>query len=94
MTLTPKQFEVLSFIDEQRSEKGLSPTLAEIGRRFGVSKITAYEHVCELVRKGALKREQGQARSLELLPDGREAMCSGKVRHRPPASLEDLRGTL
>lgn len=60
---TPRQLEVVEFIREFRDEKGISPTLEEIAERFGVSKITAYGHINQLERKGAIKREKYRARS-------------------------------
>lgn len=67
VTLTPRQFEVLSFIDAYIRENGFAPTLVEIAGEWGVSKVTAYEHVDELVKKGVLERTPNVARGLRIL---------------------------
>ena len=67
MYFTEKQLRIMEFIQQFREERGISPTLDEIASNFGVTKITVYEHVHQLARKGALKREKFRARSIELL---------------------------
>jgi repressor LexA len=67
MYFTEKQLRILEFIQQFRAERGISPTLEEIAETFGVTKITIYEHINQLERKGALKREKFRARSIELL---------------------------
>ncbi len=67
MYFTEKQLNIMEFIQQFRAERGISPTLEEIAEYFGVTKITIYEHINQLERKGALKREKFRARSIELL---------------------------
>lgn len=67
MYFTEKQLRIMQFIQMFRQERGISPTLEEIAENFGVTKITIYEHINQLERKGALKREKFRARSIELL---------------------------
>lgn len=67
MYFTEKQLRIMEFIQEFRAERGISPTLEEIAANFNVTKITIYEHINQLERKGALKREKFRARSIELL---------------------------
>ena len=67
MYFTEKQLKIMEFIQQFRAERGISPTLEEIAEYFGVTKITIYEHINQLERKGALKREKFRARSIELL---------------------------
>jgi repressor LexA len=64
---TEKQLKIMEFIQQFRAERGISPTLEEIARHFGVTKITIYEHINQLERKGAIKREKFRARSIEIL---------------------------
>ncbi|MFO0984083.1 MAG: transcriptional repressor LexA [Planctomycetota bacterium] len=66
MFFTEKQLRILNFIRDFRDQHGISPTLEELARHFGVSKITVYEHVCALEKKGALRRARNMARSIEL----------------------------
>jgi repressor LexA len=67
MYFTEKQLRIMEFIQQFRAERGISPTLEEIAGNFSVTKITIYEHINQLERKGALKREKFRARSIELL---------------------------
>ena len=68
MNLTPKQLEIVNFIVDYRDRKGLAPTLEEIARELGVSKITIYEHVAQLEKKGAITKQKYQSRSLTVSP--------------------------
>jgi repressor LexA len=67
MFFTEKQLRIMKFIQQFRSDKGISPTMAEIATKLGVTKITVYDHLNQLERKGALKRERFRARSIEPL---------------------------
>jgi len=74
MNLTPKQQRILTFIRDSRLTRGYSPTLQELADEMNVSKVTVFEHVEALIKKGALRRDANKARSLELtanclLPD-------------------------
>ena len=72
--LTPKQLKILTLIRETRTTRGYSPTMQELADELGVSKVTVFEHVEALIKKGALTRDPNKARSLEIaaslrLPD-------------------------
>ncbi|MCA9292617.1 MAG: transcriptional repressor LexA [Phycisphaerales bacterium] len=74
MNLTPRQLKIMQLIRESRLERGYSPTMQELAAELSVSKVTVFEHVEALIRKGALKREANKARSLSIadgvsLPD-------------------------
>jgi repressor LexA len=73
MNLTPKQLKILKLIRESRLTRGYSPTMQELADELGVSKVTVFEHVETLIKKGALKRDPNKARSLSIcdaaLPD-------------------------
>lgn len=106
MNLTPKQLKILTRIRDFRLTRGLSPTMQELADELGVSKVTVFEHVEALIRKGALHREPNKARSLELtdevdLPDERRTrlplvgtIAAGSpieaVEDREHLDLEDL----
>jgi len=66
MNLTPKQLEVLELIRNCQTENGYSPTMQELAEHIGVSKVTVFERVEALIRKGALTREANKARSLSI----------------------------
>lgn len=69
MNLTPKQLAILTRIRDLRIARGYSPTMQELADELGVSKVTVFEHVEALIKKGALVRQANKARSLELSPD-------------------------
>ena len=66
MNLTPKQLKILQLIRDWRVRRGYSPTMQELADEIGVSKVTAFEHVEALIKKGALVREPNKARSLSI----------------------------
>lgn len=68
MNLTPRQLEVLQHVVRFRNKNGYSPTLAELAEQLGISKVTVFEHIVALEKKGALRRDKHKARSLELNP--------------------------
>lgn len=68
LNLTPKQRKILLLIRDSRLRLGYSPTMQELADELGVSKVTVFEHVEALIRKGALRRDPNKARSLELAP--------------------------
>ena len=69
LKLTPKQQKILLLIRDCQLTRGYSPTLQELADDLGVTKVTVFEHVGALVKKGALRRDPNKARSLELSPE-------------------------
>lgn len=67
MGLTRKQAEVLAFIRGFIADQGFAPTLEEIGGHFGVSPVTAREHVKALEAQGIIRTERNRARSIVIL---------------------------
>ena len=68
MKLTKKQLAVLEFIEKFEEEKGYSPSYREIMAGLELSSVSAVaEHIDNLVRKGVLRKNSGEARSLEVL---------------------------
>lgn len=65
-SLTPKQLRVLTFIRDYTHARGYAPTMQELADEFGVSKVTVFEHISALQKKGCLKRLRHKARSLQL----------------------------
>lgn len=68
-TLTPRQLQILTMIRDGRRRNGYSPTLQEMADQLKISKITVFEHVEALIRKGLLTRASHRARSLEVTAD-------------------------
>ena len=64
-TVTPRQLEILRFIRDFRSRHGYSPSMQEIGDHLDLTKVTVFEHVGALEKKGLLHRGlKHSARSL------------------------------
>ena len=66
--LTPKKFRILSLIRDYQRKHGYSPTMQELADTLGVTKVTVFEHVLGLDKRGLLNRSKHRARSLELSP--------------------------
>jgi repressor LexA len=65
--LTLRQRQILDFYRAYSAENGISPTLEEVARHFGVNKVTIFGHVSELERKGILfKAARGVSRGLQI----------------------------
>ena len=67
--LTPRQLDIATRIRDYRIAHGYSPTLQELADSLGVSKVTVFEHVGALVKKGVLVRDANKARSLAIAED-------------------------
>ena len=66
MNLTPRQLRILQLVRDHRVVHGYSPTMQELADALGISKVTVFEHVEALIKKGALRREANKARSLSI----------------------------
>jgi repressor LexA len=66
--LTPKQLRILKLIRDYQRKHGYSPTMQELADVLNVTKVTVFEHVSGLEKKGLLRRSKHRARSLELTP--------------------------
>ena len=68
--VTPRQLEVLRFLRAFRERSGYSPTMQEIGDHLDLTKVTVFEHIAALEKKGTLSRgAKHKARSLRVNPD-------------------------
>lgn len=66
--LTKKQMLIIEFINDYTANHNVSPTYREIMTALGLSSVSAVaEHIDNLVKKGALKKIPGAARSLEVI---------------------------
>jgi repressor LexA len=67
-TLTDRQKEILSFIEQFRGENGYPPTLREIGRKFDISSTFGVKrHLDALVKKGYIAIESNASRGISYL---------------------------
>jgi len=71
MNLTPRQLDVIVAVRNYRHLNGYAPTMQELADQLGTSKVTIFEHVGALERKGAIRRDKHKARSLEIIGEGR-----------------------
>ena len=64
-TLTSRQQEVLSFIEDSISSRGFPPTLREIGEHLGIKSTNGVnDHLKALTRKGFLRRNSMKSRGM------------------------------
>ena len=69
-TVTHRQMEILMFVLEYCDRHVYSPTMQEIGNHLHVSRVTVFEHIGALEKKGLLLRgRKHNARSLQLSDD-------------------------
>lgn len=64
--MTERQREVFEFIKRFQAERGLPPSLREIGEHFGITLRAVQDHLAALERKGVLRRLPGRSRGLVL----------------------------
>ena len=90
--LTRRQRDILRFFEEYSAAQGISPTLEEIARHFGLNKVTIFGHVAELERKGCLRRAApGISRGLQIV---RDPPASGRARATSSAAELRILGTI
>ncbi len=68
MSLTDRQQEILDYIRLRIREKGVPPSVREIGDRFGIRSTNGvHGFLRALEKKGAITRDRGLARSIEVM---------------------------
>src|SRR5438309_6965771 len=79
--LTPRQRQVLEFVDIEVRKRGYPPSVREIGEAVGLSSSsTVHAHLAALQDKGYLRRDPTKPRALEL---HFEAGSGASVERRP-----------
>ena len=83
-TYTVKQQQVLEIVRDMLVDRGLAPTLEEIGGQMGgISRVAVLDHLRALERKGAIRRKARESRAIEIIdPD-----------YTPPKGIP-LKGTI
>ena len=69
--LTARQREVLDYVNRYITEIGYPPTYREIGNTFGFSYKAANDHIIAIEKKGYIRREDGNARTIRIAPFAR-----------------------
>jgi repressor LexA len=82
--VTERQRDILNFIREFQSERGVTPTHREICDRFGFSSYgTVYKHLSLLEKKGLIRRDWNQKRGVELVEQPEQREPAAGVRELP-----------
>jgi repressor LexA len=84
--LTPRQQQVLEFIDAEVRHRGYPPSVREIGEAVGLSSSsTVHAHLAALQDKGYLRRDPTKPRAIEICfePDSGAIVDRRPVRHVP-----------
>lgn len=84
--LTPRQQQVLEFIDVEVRRRGYPPSVREIGEAVGLSSSsTVHAHLGALQDKGYLKRDPTKPRAIEICfePDSGAIVDRRPVKHVP-----------
>jgi repressor LexA len=84
--LTPRQQQVLEFIDAEVRHRGYPPSVREIGEAVGLSSSsTVHAHLAALQDKGYLRRDPTKPRAIEICfePDSGAVVDRRPVRHVP-----------
>src|ERR671924_455371 len=65
--LTPRQRQILEFVDAEARRRGYPPSVREIGAAVGLSSTsTVHSHLSALVSKGYLVRDPTKPRALQV----------------------------
>jgi len=87
--MTPRQIEVLRFVEEYQSRRGYSPTLQEIADHFRIHKVTALGHLRRLEHQKRIRRAHYRRRGIEVTIPTRRLPVLGRVAAgRPIEALE------
>ena len=95
--LTPKQKQVLEFVEAYIADRGLAPTYDEIGEAVGTCKVTVLAHLQQLEKKGLIRRVPYASRAIELCGERARIPVVGAIQAGLPilafeeAEKEDLR---
>lgn len=73
MVVTKRQKEILDYLRDYTTRFGYAPTLAEIGRRFGLTSLaTVHKHLKNLETKRLIRRQWNRSRAVELVSPSRK----------------------
>lgn len=72
MELSPRQREILEFVNSHVDANGYPPTVREIGQAVGLtSPSTVHAHLARLESSGLIRRDPTKPRALEVIEGGR-----------------------
>ena len=97
MDLTPRQRQILSFIQGFLAEQGYPPTVREIAAHFGIDYRAVIDHLRALEKKGSLARSS-KSRGIQIFRPFSAVQhipVLGKVAAGPPLeAVEDIEGAI
>jgi repressor LexA len=97
MDLTPRQRQVLNYIQGFLAEQGYPPTVREIAGHFGIDYRAALDHLRALEKKGSLTRSS-KSRSIKVFQPFSSVQhipVVGKVAAGPPLeAVENIEGAI
>jgi repressor LexA len=94
--LTRRQAEVLDFVARFSAERGMPPTVREIGQALGMASPNAVaDHLAVLERKGYLSREPGKSRAIRPTRAVPRVPIVGSIAAgKPIPAIEEVQGFL
>ena len=98
--LTDKQRQIYEYIEKQILQKGHSPTIREIGKKFEISSTNGVRtHITALIKKGYIKKENFISRGLELVKSvavniGRVPLVGAVPAGQPIDAIENIEGDI
>ena len=97
MDLTPRQRQILNFIQHFAAEQGYPPTVREIAGHFGIDYRAAIDHLRALEKKGSLVRSS-RSRAIQVFRPFSAVQripVVGKVAAGPPLeAVENIEGAI
>ncbi len=83
--LTPRQQNILDYVQEFQSEHGFPPSIREIGEFFGIRSTNGVsDHLRAIEKKGFLKSTGHQSRSLQIVRDDDDTSATAQKQARTP----------
>jgi repressor LexA len=67
--LTPRQLEILSYLQDCVRDRGFPPSQGEVAEHFGFNRNAARDHLLALARKGEIELSPHDARGIRLLKE-------------------------
>ncbi len=88
--MTPKQLEVLRYVEDSTQRKGYSPTLQEIADHLKITKVTVLSHLRQLEKAHHVKRSYYRRRGIEILTSTKRLPVTGRIAAgRPIEAIAD-----
>lgn len=74
-SVTPRQVEVLRYVDEYQRQNGYAVSVREVGERFQIgSPNGVMAHIRALTKKGLIERKPNLSRTMRLTAMGHEVL--------------------